>query len=168
MLNYFNRKVKMAGSLNKVLLIGRLGNDPETREFPNGGKVCNFSLATSESWKDNNTGERQERTSWHNIAIFNDRLAEIAEQYLKKGSQIYVEGQLETRKWQDQAGNDRYTTEVVLRRYRGELTMLGGRNDDLPRDSGYSKIESSENIDGIKNKAPENINSDNLDDEIPF
>ncbi len=168
MLNCFYWKVKMAGSLNKVLLIGRLGNDPETREFPNGGKVCNFSLATSESWKDNNTGERQERTSWHNIAIFNDRLAEIAEQYLKKGSQIYVEGQLETRKWQDQAGNDRYTTEVVLRRYRGELTMLGGRNDDLPRESGYSKIESSENIDGIKNKAPENINSDDLDDEIPF
>ena len=158
----------MAGSVNKVILIGNLGRDPEVRTFQNGGKVCNFSLATSESWKDNNTGERQERTSWHNIAIFNDRLAEIAEQYLKKGSQIYVEGQLETRKWQDQAGNDRYTTEVVLRRYRGELTMLGGRNDDLPRESGYSKIESSENIDGIKNKAPENINSDDLDDEIPF
>ena len=114
------------------------------------------------------TPERDKRTSWHNIAIFNDRLAEIAEQYLKKGSQIYVEGQLETRKWQDQAGNDRYTTEVVLRKYRGELTMLGGRNDDLARVSGYSKIESSENIDGIKNKDPENINSDDLDDEIPF
>ena len=115
----------MAGSLNKVLLIGRLGKDPELREFPSGGKVCNFSLATSETWKDSSTGERQERTSWHNIAIFNERLAEIAEQYLRKGSQVYIEGQLETRKWQDQAGNDRYTTEVVLKNFRGELTMLG-------------------------------------------
>ncbi len=162
------RKVIMAGSLNKVLLIGRLGNDPEIREFPNGGKVCNFSLATSESWKDNNTGERQERTNWHNIAIFNERLAEIAEQYLKKGSQIYIEGQLETRKWQDQTGNDRYTTEVVLRRYKGELTMLGGRSDELAGDSGYSKSESAGNIQGIKNQQPENIGSDELDDEIPF
>ena len=158
----------MAGSLNKVLLIGRLGNDPEIREFQNGGKVCNFSLATSESWKDNNTGERQERTSWHNIAIFNERLAEIAEKYLKKGSQIYVEGQLETRKWQDQAGNDRYTTEVVLRKFRGELTMLGGRSDELVRESGYSKSESSGNFEEIKNQEPENINPDDLDDEIPF
>ena len=108
----------MAGSLNKVLLIGRLGKDPELREFPSGGKVCNFSLATSETWKDSNTGERQERTSWHNIAIYNNRLAEIAEQYLRKGSQVYIEGQLETRKWQDQAGNDRYTTEVVLKNLR--------------------------------------------------
>ena len=158
----------MAGSLNKVLLIGRLGNDPEIREFPNGGKVCNFSLATSESWKDNNTGERQERTSWHNIAIFNDRLAEIAEQYLKKGSQIYVEGQLETRKWQDQAGNDRYTTEVVLRRYRGEPTMLGGRSDEFGGETTYKKMEPTGNDQGMKNRESKNIESDDLDDEIPF
>ena len=157
----------MAGSLNKVLLIGRLGNDPETREFPNGGKVCNFSLATSESWKDNNTGERQERTSWHNIAIFNDRLAEIAEQYLKKGSQIYVEGQLETRKWQDQAGNDRYTTEVVLRNFRGELTMLGGRSDDMPNASNQ-QVETQPYQSIKTDESDNNLGPDDLDDEIPF
>ena len=133
----------MAGSLNKVLLIGRLGKDPELREFPSGGKVCNFSLATSETWKDSSTGERQERTSWHNIAIFNERRAEIAEQYLRKGSQVYIEGQLETRKWQDQAGNDRYTTEVVLKNFRGELTMLGGRSDDMPNICRINKMKHS-------------------------
>ena len=158
----------MAGSLNKVLLIGRLGNDPEIREFPNGGKVCNFPLATSETWKDNNTGEKQEKTSWHNIAIFNERLAEIAEQYLRKGSQIYLEGQLETRKWQDQAGNDRYTTEVVLRRFRGELTMLGGKNDDWSGQNQANSSNPQENKQGIKDQEPENITSDDLDDEIPF
>ena len=109
----------MAGSVNKVILIGNLGRDPEVRTFQIGGKVCNFSIATSETWKDRNSGERQERTNWHNIAIFNENLAQIAEQYLRKGSKVYVEGQLETRKWQDQAGNDRYTTEVVLRNFRG-------------------------------------------------
>ena len=107
----------MAGSVNKVILIGNLGRDPEVRTFQNGGKVCNFSIATSETWKDRNSGERQERTNWHNIAIFNENLAQIAEQYLRKGSKVYVEGQLETRKWRDQAGNDRYTTEVVLQGY---------------------------------------------------
>ena len=120
----------MAGSVNKVILIGNLGRDPEVRTFQNGGKVCNFSIATSETWKDRNTGERQERTNWHNISIFNEPLGQIAEQFLRKGSKVYIEGQLETRKWQDQAGNDRYTTEVVLRQYRGELTLLDSKNEN--------------------------------------
>ena len=150
----------MAGSVNKVILIGNLGRDPEVRTFQNGGKVCNFSIATSETWKDKNTGERQERTNWHNIAIFNEPLGQIAEQYLKKGSKVYVEGQLETRKWQDQAGNDRYTTEVVLRQFRGELTILDSRNDNNnenpPINPELSDVTSPE------------ITSDSTDDEIPF
>ena len=118
----------MAGSVNKVILVGNLGRDPEVRSFPNGGKVCNLRIATSETWRDRNTGERKERTEWHSVAIFNENLAKIAEQYLKKGSKVYIEGQLETRKWQDQSGADRYTTEVVLRQFRGELTLLDGRD----------------------------------------
>ena len=116
----------MAGSLNKVMLIGNLGKDPEVRTFANGGKVCNFSIATSESWKDRNTGERQEKTEWHNVAIFNEGLAGVAERFLKKGSKVYIEGQLQTRKWTDQNGNDRYTTEVVLRGPNSVMTMLDG------------------------------------------
>ena len=119
----------MAGSVNKVILIGNLGKDPEVRSFPSGGKVCNFTMATSENWKDKNTGERKERTEWHRVSITSEPLVRVAEQYLKKGSKIYIEGQLETRKWQDQSGQDKYTTEVVLRPYRSELTMLDGRND---------------------------------------
>lgn len=119
----------MAGSVNKVIIVGNLGRDPEVRSFANGGKVCNLRIATSETWRDRNTGERKERTEWHSVAIFNENLAKIAEQYLRKGSTVYIEGQLETRKWQDQSGQDRYTTEVVLRPYRGELTLLGGRGD---------------------------------------
>ena len=118
----------MAGSVNKVILVGNLGKDPESRSFPNGGKVVNFTMATSENWKDKSSGERKERTEWHRIAIFNDRLAEVAERYLKKGSKVYVEGQLETRKWTDKEGQERYTTEIVLRQFRGELTMLDGRS----------------------------------------
>lgn len=118
----------MAGSVNKVILIGNLGRDPEVRSFPNGGKVCNLRIATSETWKDRNTGERREKTEWHSVAIFSEPLARIAEQYLRKGSKVYLEGQLETRKWQDQSGQDRYSTEVVLRPYRGELTLLDGRD----------------------------------------
>lgn len=118
----------MAGSVNKVILIGNLGRDPETRTFQNGGKVCNLRIATSETWKDRNTGERRERTEWHSVAIFSEPLARVAEQYLRKGSKVYIEGQLETRKWQDQSGQDRYSTEVVLRPYRSELTMLDGRD----------------------------------------
>ena len=118
----------MAGSVNKVIIVGNLGRDPEVRSFPNGGKVVNLRIATSENWRDKASGERKERTEWHSVAIFNEALGKIAEQYLKKGSTVYIEGQLETRKWQDQSGADRYTTEVVLRQFRGELTLLGGRD----------------------------------------
>ena len=118
----------MAGSVNKVIIVGNLGRDPEVRTFPNGGKVVSLNIATSETWRDKASGERKERTEWHRVAIFNEALGKIAEQYLKKGSTVYIEGQLETRKWQDQSGADRFTTEVVLRQFRGELTLLGGRD----------------------------------------
>ena len=150
----------MAGSVNKVILIGNLGRDPEVRTFQNGGKVCNFSIATSETWKDRNSGERQERTNWHNIAIFNENLAQIAEQYLRKGSKVYLEGQLETRKWQDQAGNDRYTTEVVLRNFRGELTLLDGRSEN--NNSNFSETAS------IDDESSDKVLTNDIDDEIPF
>lgn len=117
----------MAG-VNKVIIVGNLGRDPEVRNFPNGGKVVNLRLATSETWRDKQSGERKERTEWHSVAIFNENLGKIAEQYLKKGSTVYIEGQLETRKWQDQSGADRYTTEIVLRQFNGTLTLLGGRD----------------------------------------
>ena len=116
----------MAGSLNKVMLIGNLGQDPEVRSFQNGGKVCNLRIATSEQWKDRNTGERQERTEWHTVAIFSEGLISVCENYLKKGSKVFIEGKLQTRKWQDQNGQDRYSTEVVLRGFDGTLTMLDG------------------------------------------
>jgi len=119
----------MAGSVNKVILIGNLGRDPEVRSFQNGGKVCNLRIATSENWKDKNTGERREKTEWHSVAIFQEGLVRIAEQYLKKGSKVYIEGQLQTRKWQDQSGADRYSTEVVLQGFGGTLTMLDGRSE---------------------------------------
>jgi len=119
----------MAGSVNKVILVGNLGRDPEVRTFQNGGKVCNLRIATSESWRDRNTGERREKTEWHSVAIFNENLARIAEQYLRKGSKVYLEGQLETRKWQDQSGQDRYSTEVVLRTIGAQMTLLDSRGD---------------------------------------
>ena len=119
----------MAGSVNKVIIIGNLGRDPEVRSFQNGGKVVNLRIATSETWRDKQSGERKERTEWHSVAIFSEPLAKIAEQYLRKGSTVYIEGQLETRKWQDQSGQDRYSTEVVLRPFTGNLTLLGGRGD---------------------------------------
>lgn len=119
----------MAGSVNKVILIGNLGADPEVRNFQNGGKVCNLRIATSETWKDKNTGERREKTEWHSVAIFQEGLVRIAEQYLKKGSKVYIEGKLQTRKWQDQSGQDRYSTEVVLNGFDGTLTMLDGRSE---------------------------------------
>ncbi|WP_099823210.1 single-stranded DNA-binding protein [Oceaniglobus indicus] len=118
----------MAGSVNKVILIGNLGRDPEVRTFQNGGKVCNLRIATSETWKDKNTGERREKTEWHSVAIFQEGLVRIAEQYLKKGSKVYIEGKLQTRKWQDQSGQDRYSTEVVLQGFDGVMTMLDGRD----------------------------------------
>ena len=117
----------MAGSVNKVILVGYLGQDPEVRSFQNGGKIANLRIATSETWKDRNSGERRERTEWHTIAIYSEPLVRVAEQFLKKGSKVYVEGQLETRKWQDQQGNDRYSTEVALRPFRSELHMLDGK-----------------------------------------
>ncbi len=119
----------MAGSVNKVILVGNLGRDPEIRSTQDGTKVANLSLATSETWRDRNSGERRERTEWHRVVIFNDKLCEVAEKYLRKGSKIYIEGQLQTRKWTDKEGQDRYSTEVVLQRFRGELTMLDGRQD---------------------------------------
>lgn len=119
----------MAGSVNKVILVGNLGADPEIRSLGSGDRVANLRIATSETWRDRNSGERKERTEWHSVAIFNENLAKIAEQYLRKGSTVYIEGQLETRKWQDQSGQDRYTTEIVLRPYAGNLTLLGGRGD---------------------------------------
>ncbi len=119
----------MAGSVNKVIIIGNLGRDPEVRTFQNGGKVCNLRIATSETWRDKSSGERREKTEWHSVAIFQEGLVRVAEQYLRKGSTVYIEGKLQTRKWQDQSGNDRYSTEVVLQGFDGKLVMLGGRGD---------------------------------------
>jgi single-strand DNA-binding protein len=119
----------MAGSVNKVILIGNLGKDPEARSFSNGGEAVSFSIATTESWNDKQSGEKRDKTEWHNIVIYNENLGRVAKQYLRKGSSVYIEGQLQTRKWQDQNGNDRFQTEVVLQRFRGELTLLGSRND---------------------------------------
>ena len=117
----------MSGSLNKVQIIGNLGRDPEIRAFQNGGKVCNLRIATSETWKDKNTGERKEKTEWHSVAIFQEGLVSVAERYLKKGSTVYIEGKLQTRKWQDQSGVDKYSTEIVLQGFDGVMTMLGGK-----------------------------------------
>jgi len=145
-------------SVNKVILIGNLGRDPEVRTFQNGNKVCNLSIATSEKWRDKNSGERKERTEWHSVAIFSEPLAKVAEQYLRKGSKVYIEGQLETRKWQDQSGNDKYSTEVVLRPYSSTLTMLdGGSNDD--GGGGYGAPQQQQSQQQL---------SRDLDDEIPF
>ena len=118
----------MAGSINKVILVGNLGKDPEVRRLGSGDPVVNLRIATSESWRDKQSGERKERTEWHSVVIFNEQLAKVAEQYLRKGSKVYLEGQLQTRKWTDQSGQEKYTTEIVLQRYRGELTMLDGRS----------------------------------------
>ena len=150
----------MAGSVNKVIIVGNLGRDPETRNFANGGKVVNLRIATSESWKDKQTGERKERTEWHSVSVMDEGLVKIAEQYLRKGSTVYIEGQLETRKWQDQSGADKYTTEVVLRPYRSTLTMLGGKRDD---DGGQRQDDT-----GGGYSAPTSGGRDDLDSEIPF
>lgn len=146
----------MAGSLNKVQLIGNLGADPEVRSFQNGGRVCNLRLATSETWKDKASGERKERTEWHTVAIFSDGLVGVAEKYLRKGSKVYLEGQLQTRKWQDQSGNDRYSTEVVLQGPGSTLTMLDGPQGD--------KGGQQQGSGGWTGQAP----ADDLDDDIPF
>ncbi|WP_137931083.1 single-stranded DNA-binding protein [Mesorhizobium comanense] len=173
----------MAGSVNKVILVGNLGADPEIRRLNSGEPVVNIRIATSESWRDKNSGERKEKTEWHNVVIFNDQLAKVAEQYLKKGMKVYVEGQLQTRKWQDQTGADKYTTEVVLQKFRGELQMLDGRGQgEGGQVGGYSGGGSSRGSDFGQSSPNESFNrgggssrggggggsSRELDDEIPF
>ena len=153
----------MAGSVNKVIIMGNLGKDPEIRNFPNGGRVCNFSVATSESWRDKNSGEKQERTQWHNISILSDPLVNIAERFLKKGSKVYLEGQLETRKWQDNSGSDRYSTEIVLRPYKGEITLIDNKADS---NMSNEPISNNQMDDIQENSVSPNI--DDFDDEIPF
>ena len=154
----------MSGSVNKVTLVGNLGRDPEVRAMQNGDKIVQLSVATSDRWKDKSTGEQKERTEWHRVVIFNDALGRIAEQYLKKGSTVYLEGQLQTRKWTDQqSGQEKYTTEVVLQRYRGELTLLGSRPENqISNDQQNAEIDQSNQI-----SMSDDIASD-LDDEIPF
>ena len=167
----------MAGSVNKVILIGNLGADPEIRRLNSGDPVVNIRVATSETWRDKNSGERRERTEWHNVVIFNDNLAKVAEQYLKKGMKVYVEGQLQTRKWQDQSGQDRYTTEIVLQKFRGELQMLDSRGQGGDQQVGYSGGGRSSDFgqsgpndrdSGSRNGGGGGGFSRDLDDEIPF
>jgi len=157
----------MAGSVNKVILVGNLGRDPEVRTFQNGGKVCNLRIATSDTWKDKNTGERRERTEWHSVAVFSEGLVRVCEQYLKKGSKVYIEGQLQTRKWQDQSGNDRYSTEVVLQGFGSTLTMLDGRSEGGASggSGGYGGGDQAGDFGG--GAAPAGPGND-MDDEIPF
>ncbi len=170
----------MAGSVNKVILIGNLGRDPEIRSTQDGTRIANLSLATSDTWRDKNTGERRERTEWHRVVIFDEKLTEVAEKYLRKGSKIYVEGQIQTRKWQDQSGQDKYTTEVVLNRFRGTLTMLDSRRDsegggdyggggsyggDTPSGGGAPSGGGDGGSGGGGGPAP---SGGDLDDEIPF
>ncbi len=147
----------MSRSVNKVILLGHLGQDPEIKEFSNGGRICRLRLATSETWKDRNTGERRESTQWHTVSIGSEGLVKVAEQYLSKGSQVYIEGKLETRKWQDKEGNDRYTTEVTIRGFGGQLVMLGGRGGSS---GGGSR--------GGGGSSPSTEEVNDLDDEIPF
>ena len=174
----------MAGSVNKVILVGNLGADPEIRRLNSGEPVVNIRIATSESWRDKNSGERKEKTEWHNVVIFNDQIAKVAEQYLKKGMKVYVEGQLQTRKWQDQTGADKYTTEVVLQKFRGELQMLDARGQgEGGQVGGYAGGGSSRGSDFGQSSPGESFNrgggsaprggggggsSRELDDEIPF
>ena len=176
----------MAGSVNKVILIGNLGADPEVKSFQNGGKVCNLRIATSESWKDRNTGEKKEKTEWHTVAIFSEGLVGVAERYLRKGSKVYIEGQLRTRKWQDQSGNDRYTTEVVLQGLGSVLTMLdgapggGGQGGGGTRSSGGNDwgggssggydddFGVGRSGDGSRGGASAPNFGNDLDDEVPF
>jgi len=147
----------MAGSVNKVILVGNLGKDPEVRRMTSGDPVVNLSIATSESWRDKASGEKKEKTEWHRVVIFNKNLADVAEKYLKKGAKVYVEGQLQTRKWTDKDGAEKYSTEVVLQNFRGELTMLDGRNGGGEGGGGRGAGE-----------APASFQRDEIDDEIPF
>ncbi|KFB10178.1 single-stranded DNA-binding protein [Nitratireductor basaltis] len=166
----------MAGSVNKVILVGNLGADPEIRRLNSGDPVVNLRIATSETWRDRGTGERRERTEWHNVVIFNDNLAKVAEQYLKKGAKVYLEGQLQTRKWQDQQGQDRYTTEVVLQKFRGELQMLDTRGQGGDNQIGYGGGGGGGQRSDFGQSSPAEPSgggggggySRDLDDEIPF
>jgi single-strand DNA-binding protein len=151
----------MAGSVNKVILIGNLGKDPEVRRTTSGDPVVNLSIATSESWRDKASGERKEKTEWHRVVIFNKNLADVAEKYLRKGSKVYVEGQLQTRKWTDKDGAEKYSTEVVLQNFRGELTMLDGRNGGGEGGGGFGGGRGA-------SEAPASFQRDEMDDEIPF
>jgi single-strand DNA-binding protein len=161
----------MSGSINKAILVGNLGADPEVRNLPSGGKVVNLSIATSESWKDKNTGEKREKTEWHRVVIFNEGLAGIAEQYLRKGSRVYLEGQIQTRKWQDQSGQDKYSTEIVLQGFQANLTLLdrneGGGNRPPPANSpdDYGRTSSRES--GSRNAGGSGAPA-GMDDDIPF
>lgn len=161
----------MAGSVNKVILIGNLGKDPEVRRLNNGDPVVNLSIATSETWRDKMSGERKEKTEWHRVVIFNDQLAKVAEQYLKKGSKVYLEGQLQTRKYTDQSGAEKYSTEIVIQKYRGELTMLDGRNEGGGERS-FGGDDSGYGGGGGGNRrvaeGPKESFSQDMDDEIPF
>ena len=157
----------MAGSVNKVILVGNLGRDPESRQLQDGNPVVNLSLATSESWRDKNTGERREKTEWHRVVVFNERLADVAQKYLRKGSKIYIEGQLQTRKWTDQSGVEKYSTEVVLQRFRGELQMLDRAGEGVGGGGGgdYNQDRSLGDGPDSGGGAPP---AGNLDDDIPF
>ena len=148
----------MSGSVNKATIVGNLGKDPEARSMNNGGEVVSFSVATSESWNDKQSGEKREKTEWHNVVIFNENLGRIAKQYLRKGSTVYIEGALQTRKWTDQSGNDRYTTEIVLQKFRGELTLLGGKGDQSERPAQKTGSAAQTGFDDDME----------LDDSIPF
>jgi single-strand DNA-binding protein len=173
----------MAGSVNKVILVGNLGRDPEVRHTQDGQKIVHLAVATSDRWRDRNSGENRERTEWHRVVIFNERLGEVAEKYLSKGRSVYLEGALQTRKWQDQSGQERYTTEIVLQRFRGELVLLGGRDEggfasagppaDDQSDWGRSPSPASRGggaggRSGGTRGEPSSENFDDLDDEIPF
>lgn len=159
----------MAGSVNKVILIGNLGNDPEIRAMQSGDKIVNLSIATSESWKDKNSGERKENTQWHRVVIFNQGLVKVAESYLKKGSKVYIEGQLETRSWDDpKSGEKKYSTEVVLRPYRGELTMLDSKGGGGAYASGSSFNDNGAGYDSGSSASRSNAKAEEFDDEIPF
>lgn len=152
----------MSGSVNKVILVGNLGRDPEIRTMQNGGKVCNMSVATSERWRDRNTGEMQERTEWHRVVVFDEKIADVCERYLRKGSKVYLEGQLQTRKWTDQSGQEKYTTEVVLQRFRSNLVMLDGRGEG----GGGGEYAGGGGYD--QGGGPAGPSGGDLDDEIPF
>lgn len=155
----------MAGSVNKVIIIGNLGADPEVKAMPSGDRMAKFPVATSETWRDRQTGERREKTEWHNVVIFNENLAKVAENYLKKGAKVYIEGSLQTRKWQDQNGQDRYSTEIVLQKYRGELTMLDSKGEG--GGGNYGRMDDRSSSGGI-DRPRESFASDTLDDDIPF